>query len=150
MSDPNDSLYLHASRASIRRLVQDAWHDSATQTADRLIAAIEKRLLIVSRDAGPGPFHVGTWTHIFDEQGRQVERECTLALADNGRRVVAMTIVRDHKDQDAVKAEMDDVAESLAHNDVGGSPEDWEFEEEADLPSWAADQVVDRATGLLS
>lgn len=150
MSDPNDALYLHASRASIRRLVEDAWHDSATQTADRLIAAIEQRILIVSRDAGPGPFHVGTWTHIFDEQGKQVERECELALADNGRRVIAVTIVRDGKHRDAVQAEMDDVAESLDHNGVGGSPEDWDLVEEHDLPSWAADQVVDRATGLLS
>lgn len=150
MSDPNDSLYLHASRASIRRLAEAAWHDSAVQTADRLIAAIERRLLIVSRDAGPGPFHVGTWTHIFDEQGGQVERVCELALADGGRRVVAMTIVRDNKHQDAARAEMDDVAESLDHNGVGGSPEDWDLQEEPDLPSWAADQIVDRATGLLS
>lgn len=150
MSDPNDSLYLHASRASIRRIVTEAWHDSAAQTADRVIAAIEKRLLIVSRDAGPGPFHVGTWTHIFDEQGVQVERTCELALADNGRRIVAMTIVRDGKHRDAVQAEMDDVSESLDQNGVGGSPEDWDLQEEHDLPSWAADQVVDRATGLLS
>jgi hypothetical protein len=150
MSDPNDSLYLHASRASIRRLVEEAWHDSAQCTADRLITAIEKRLIIVSRDAGPGPFHVGTWTHIFDEQGKQVERTCEIALAENGRRVVAMTIVRDNKQQDAVRAEMDDVSESLDQNGVGGSPEDWDLVEEHDLPSWAADQVVDRATGLLS
>lgn len=149
IEDPNDEILLSTSRAALKRMVEDAWHDSAVQTADRLLTAITARNALLRQSMLGDHVHEGTWPHVFTENGREIERECTLVLSSEARKVIALTIVRDQKERDGTAAEMADVEEGLSTNDVWGDPEGWDFVMIDDLPAWAADQIVDRREGRL-
>jgi hypothetical protein len=154
MSDPNDEMYLHTSRESLRRMIQDGWHDSAITTADRVIKAIDDRNALLVATQKNRILYEGTWMHLFVEDGVQVERECTIVLTEANSKtgtddeLLALTIVRDGKNRDATEEEFADVESSLDANDAFANPHVWELRHVDDLPAWAADQVVDRHAAL--
>ena len=144
MHDPNEEIVMTISRAALRRMVEDVWHDSAVETGRRLVEAAIERDAMITGYVGTEPCHVGTWNHLFVEDGRERERECSIAMASDGR-VVAMTITRDGKERDATDEEIADVERSLADNDVTDRPEEHDLFE-GELPAWASDQIVQRVT----
>ncbi len=150
MSDPNDEIYLETSRAALKRLIQSAWHDSATATAERVIQAIERRNAVLVAATAGRTLYEGPWTQFFTEDGVSVERECTIVVSPargdvQGNEIVAMTITRDQKERDASDEERAETLDSLEVNDVFADPETWDLTLIDDLPSWAADQVHERA-----
>lgn len=142
MDDPNDEITIVTTRAGLSRLIENAWHDSAIETGRRLCLAAWANDANVKGYAGPGPFMMGTWTHMFVEDGVEVERICSI-VADPLARLVAMTIRRDGKERDPSLDEEKDVQQSLDDNDVSDDPSSFDLVQ-GDLPGWAREQIIAR------
>lgn len=150
MSDPNDEIYIEISRAAMQRLIEGAWHDSASATAGRVLAAIERRNAVLRSVTAERSLYEGVWTQFLTEDGVSVERECNVVVSPargdvQSDEVVAMTIVREGKERDASAEEFADALDCLRTNDVFSDPEAWDLNPIDDLPAWAADQVHERA-----
>lgn len=139
--DPNDDIAISTTRSALRRAVEAAWHDSAAQTADRLFAILERQDEDVASYVGLGPCLSGTWTHLFAEDGAQVERSC-LVVVDQAGRLLALTVLRDGKQRDPSAAERADVQDALDDNDVASDPGSYDLIEEP-LPAWARVQIAE-------
>ena len=143
VANPNEPMTISISAGALERLVSGAWHDSAIETGSRVVAALKARDEVIREIAGDHLPYVGVWTQIFDEGASKVERQCGVVL-DSKAKVIAAVVVRDNKDRDASREEIAQIQDSIDANDVGADMGEWEFAEE-DLPTWAADQIHDRA-----
>lgn len=93
-----------------------------------------------AEDTADGRYMVDdAWGHIFSEGRREVERDVRLVWDRGEERIVAMEIRRGHKWQEADRAEVDDVTDSLVNaNPWALDPEHEDAMEMIDdLPDWA-------------
>jgi len=150
MHDLNGRIDVSISHAALIRLLESAWHDSAASTAERALKALVDRNAAIHEVVGDRLPLVGDWSHLFDEDGRSVERICQVVLVQDESsgpvRLVALTIQRDNKDRDGTAAEMAEVQKSMEDNLVANDPHEWDIDQD-ELPTWAADQIHDRIAG---
>lgn len=93
-----------------------------------------------TKDTADGRYMVDdAWGHIFSEGRREVERDVRLVWDRGEERIVAMEIRRGHKWQEADRAEVDDVTDSLVNaNPWALDPEHEDaMEMTGELPDWA-------------
>lgn len=81
----------------------------------------------------------GIWTHLFEEDGRTVERECRIAFDLEARSMTAMSVKRGHRWHSATNDERADLTDSLvnANPEALDDPEGWDLETAEKLPDWA-------------
>lgn len=80
----------------------------------------------------------GAWTHIFSEDGREIERTTRWVYDRQETCLLFMDIRRDQKWRYAVHAEIEDVFDSLVNGNPGclDNPQDWDFDESDAPPNW--------------
>jgi hypothetical protein len=91
------------------------------------------RYIIADPDQGCG------WDHIFEEDGRDVERETRFVFDLEEDRLVTADIRRDWKWRAASAEELSDLQDSLvdANRDALDYPDEWALIEDDVLPDWA-------------
>jgi hypothetical protein len=74
-------------------------------------------------------FLSGTWSHLFVEEGREVERECDMVMDLSTLKVVDMNVRRGSRWEASTPIERDDVTDSVvnANDDAIDHPEDWDL-----------------------
>ena len=79
------------------------------------------------------------WGHIFEEEGRDRERDVRFVYDTGSETVVNMDVKRGNKWHAASKIEMADLEDSLknANEEALENPEEWGIDREDDLPDWA-------------
>ena len=129
-TSPSDMITVSMPRTRLESLVQSAWHDSAVSTAARVADALHA--------AGGRYVSSFGWTHIFSEDGREVERETRWIYDRETKALVILDIKRDQKWREASDAEKADVLDSLVNGNPGclDNPDDWDFEVSAELVDW--------------
>ncbi len=78
------------------------------------------------------------WTHIFNEDGVERERETRFAFDTQTRTLPLMDVRRDNKWREASDVEKADLLDSLvnANSEALESPEEWDLERSDTLPDW--------------
>lgn len=124
----------------LRTLVQNAWHDSATATADRVVEALKRHEDGDDATDAP-PYVVGEWGHIFYFAGRQTERTCRIVYDVAKAEVTHMDVFRNHKWRESSRSEREDVTDSLrnANPEALEKPGDWGLAFTSELPAWTAE-----------
>lgn len=115
----DDVITLTLTAKEIRLMGEAAWNEEATATGFRLLALARARAEGREAPALDPLWMSGEWSHLFVEDGRQVERQCDLVFDLKGSKVVEMNILRDRRWETATEVERDDVTDSL----VGANPE---------------------------
>lgn len=135
-------MLISISEAELRTLVQDAWHDSAAATADRVVEALKRHEADDADDApAQKPYIVGEWGHLFYFGGRQTERTCRLVYDVARREVIHMDVFRNHKWRGSSRSEREDVTDSLrnANPEALEKPAEWGLAFATGLPDWTAE-----------
>lgn len=85
-----------------------------------------------------------TWSHIFDEDGDEIRRECHFVFDCASNEVIAMRIQRDHGWDDASRSEIEDLEESLkdANHEALEQPHSWGLRRLVAAPEWAAEPLT--------
>jgi len=110
----------------LRTMGEDAWSDDATSTGFRLLALATARAAGTEKPVIDPVWMSGEWSHLFVEDGRQVERQCDLVFDLRTSQVVEMNVQRAGRWETASRIECEDVTDSL----VNANPEAIEDPEE--------------------
>jgi hypothetical protein len=140
MTRDDEVITLTVTAKELRTMGEDAWSDSATSTGFRLLALAAARAAGAEKPVIDPVWMSGEWSHLFVEDGRQVERQCDLVFDLKAMQVVEMNVQRDHRWEASTQIERDDVTDSLvnANPEAIADPEENGFDTAFERPTLMA------------
>ncbi len=83
------------------------------------------------------------WGHLFDEDGKEVERMCSFVYDTENEQLFSMRVQRDRDWELPTRDEMNDLEDSLknANPEALDNPASFDLRTSDELPDWASDMA---------